>query len=390
MNKDVKIRNEEILLIGLSRLTFSKELTQKIQDLIMAVTDWEYFVSLANEHGIAALVFHNLENLGFLPMLPENCVKSLRNYLMLSISRNAFHKTALEESLGLLNKAGIKVVLLKGYALEMTVYGDAGLRQMTDVDILIDRSDYIKARSIFISGGYESLPVKSGFHKPIMAWTGKHLPSLLKNGASVDIHLELFAGKRNDLTKQLYDTSKEIRIDRETAFIPAPQLFFLYLVKHLTHHEIRNESQLRLYTDLVVMIEKYREEIINYDLLSNAMKARMSKILAQRLEPLRDLWSIPFPDWVGDFINRWLSPDAINKFVFFLKSPKNNKLDRPGHAYRTTLKEIPGFHRKILFILGDIFPTMTFMKKRYKCKSSWKALIHYPHRFGKLFYLLKK
>ncbi|MCJ7446403.1 MAG: nucleotidyltransferase family protein [Bacteroidales bacterium] len=390
MNKDVKIRVEEILLIGLSRLTFSKELALKIQDLIMAVTDWEYFISLANEHGIAALVFHNLENLGSLPLLPGNCVKSLRNFLMLSISRNAFHKTALEESLGLLNRAGIKVVLLKGFALEMTVYGDAGLRQMTDVDILIDRLDCIKARRILMTGGYDSLPVKSGFHKPIMAWTGKHLPSLLKNGVSVDIHLELFAGKRNDLTKQLYTTSKEIRIDRETAFIPAPQLFFLYLVKHLNHHEIRHESQLRLYVDLVALIEKYKEEIINYDLLSNALKAGMSKILARRLEPLRDLWEIPFPDWVDDFINRWFSPDSINKFVFFLKSPKNNKLDRPGHAYRTTLKEIPCIHRKILFILGDIFPTISFMKERYKCKSRWKALFHYPIRLGKLLYLFKK
>jgi len=241
-----------------------------------------------------------------------------------------------------------------------------------------------------MAGGYDSSPVKSGFHKSIMAWTGKHLPSLLKNGASIDIHVELFAGKRNNLTKLLYDNSKEIRINRETAFIPAPQLSFLYLVKHLNHHEIRNESQLRLYADLVVLIEKYREEIINYDLLSNAMKAGMSKILAWKLELLRNLWEIPFPDLVDDFINRWSSPDSINKFVFFLKSPKNNKLDRPGYSYRTILKEIPGINRKILFILGDLFPTITFMKQRYKCNSVWKALIHYPHRFGKLLYFFKK
>jgi hypothetical protein len=390
MRNNIKIRNEEILLLGLSRLTFSKELTQKIHDLITSITDWTYFTYLANEHGISALVFHNLEKLGFLALLPDSTVKILHNFLMLSISRNAFHKTALEESLGLLNRAGIKVVLLKGFALEMTVYGDAGLRQMTDVDILIDRHDYIKARSILMANGYDSLPVKSGFHKPIIAWTGKHLPSILKNGVSVDIHLELFPAKKNNLTKQILDTSEEIKIDRETAYIPAPQLFFLFLVKHLHHHEIRNESQLRLYADLVVLIEKYREEILNYDLLSNALNAGISKILARILEPLRNLLGVPFPDWIDDFINRWYSSDSINRFVFFLKSPKNNKQEFPGHLYRATIKEIPGIHRKALFILGDIFPTISFMKERYKCKSPWKALLYYPLRLGKMFYLFIK
>jgi hypothetical protein len=50
-------------------------------------------------------------------------------------------------------------------------------------------------------------------------------------------------------------------IKSEKTFIPEFRLFSL--VKHLWFHEINNESQLRLYTDLVVLIEKYGEKIIN-------------------------------------------------------------------------------------------------------------------------------
>jgi hypothetical protein len=53
---------------------------------------------------------------------------------------------------------------------------------------------------------------------------------------------------------------------------PSPQIFFLYLVKHLWQHEMNNESQLRLYTDLVVLIEKHYDEILNYNLLKYASK----------------------------------------------------------------------------------------------------------------------
>jgi len=390
MKNELEIRDEEILLLGLCRLHFSDELTEKLRGLVKTVSDWEYFVSLANQHGISALVFRNLDHLGLLSSVPDKQAGTLRNSQMLSVSRNAFHLSAIEEILGLLNEEGIKVVLLKGFALEMTVFGNAGLRQMTDVDILIDRKDYVKAHSILMRNGYDSMPVKSGFHRPIVAWTGKHLPSLLKNGTSVDIHLELFPGKRNDLTKLLFDTSAEIMIDRERAYVPSPQLFFLYLVRHLYSHEIRNESQLRLYTDLVVLIEHYRDEIINYDLISNASKAGLSQILAWRLEPLRDLWGIPFPGWVDDFIDKWFNPDSINKFVFFLKSPKNNKAKNPGQIYRLAIKEIPGIHRKLLFILGDLFPTIRFIRERYGCKSNLKAVFYYPVRLGKLFWLVRR
>jgi hypothetical protein len=390
MKKELDIRNEEILLLGLCRLSFTKAQTGKIKELIKRVSDWDYFATLANEHGVVALIFHNLKELGFLSQVPDKITATLNNSLMSNLSRNAFHTSVILEILRILNEENIKTVLLKGLALEFLVYGNSGLRQMTDIDILVDRSNHKKVRKILIENGYVSLPVKSLFHLPIIAYSGKHLPSLLKNGASIDIHLELFAGKKNVLTKLLYDNSSEIRINERYAHIPRPQLFFLYLVKHLYSHEINNESQLRLYADLVVLIEKYREEIINYDLLTYAAKAGMSQILAWRLEPLRDLWGITFPDWIDDFIDKWYNPDSINKFVFFLKNPKKHSSSTNAIIYRNTIHEIPGIHRKILFVLGDILPTLTFMKQRYKCNSKLKALLYYPHRLGKILWLVMR
>lgn len=390
MTDELIIRDEEILLLGLSRLAFPGDLTGKISDLVKRINDWDYFSGLANEHGIAALAGLNLERLGLSGNVPEKAYSVLRNALMMSISRNAFHLSSIEELLALFNKEGIKVILLKGLALELTIYGNSGLRQMTDVDILVDKDQYLRARNILMQFGYDSMPVKSGFHRPIMAWTGKHLPAMLKNGTSVDIHIELFAGKKNKLTKVLIDTSSEINVDREKAWIPSPQLHFLFLVKHLYSHELSNESQLRLYTDLVVLLEGHYEEIINEGLIDNAAKAGLSKILAWKLEPLRDLWGISFPAWLNDFIDKRFNPGTINSFVFFLKSPKNNPPRGKALAYRYKIKEIPGIHRKVLFLLGDIFPSLSFMKERYKCKSGFKALFYYPHRFGKIFWLFRR
>ena len=389
MKSEVRISDEEHLLLELCRLEFSDEQINRIKSLLAVITDWPYFSNLANEHGVAALVWYNLEKYQLHSEIPEAAVYFLKCTLMRSLGRNTFNTESMGEVLRLLNAENIKIVILKGLALENSVYGNQGLRQMSDVDILINRDECIKARKILFRNGYVSLPVKSFFHKLILAYYGKHLPSLIKNGTSVEIHHELFGGRKNLMTKMLYNSSYMLEIKGEKAWFPQPQIFFLYLVKHLWLHEMNNESQLRLYTDLIVLIEKHNYEILNYNLLKCASDAGMSEILAWHLEPLRDIWSVSFPGWLNDFIDKWHNEDFIDRFFFFLRSPKNNPPGDKSGFYRHILADIPGFHRKFLFILGDLFPTVSFMKNRYKCKSTWKVLLYYPHRLGKVLWLLK-
>ena len=51
-----------------------------------------------------------------------------------------------------LRKAGIKHILLKGMALEHTLYGSKGLRQMTDCDILIKSEEAAESLGSFTKG----------------------------------------------------------------------------------------------------------------------------------------------------------------------------------------------------------------------------------------------
>jgi hypothetical protein len=389
LNSRVDIRDEEILLLGLCRLSFDAEKKVMLTALAENLQDWSYFTALAQKHGVSALVYNNLEELGFLRLLPQENRDILHGSLMISVSRNALQIKGASEAINLLNRENIKAVLLKGLALEISVYGNRGIRQMTDVDVLVSPDDCLKAAKILTDGGFISHPVKSVLHRPILKYIGKHLPTLSKEVFSIEIHHELFSAGKNKLTKRLYEGSYEATLNNNKVFIPRPQLFFLYLIKHLHLHEMNNESQLRLYADLAVMIENHADEIIRQDLLVLAAEAGMSEILAWKLEPLRDLWGISFPRWMNDFIDKWYNPDSINKFIFFLQSPKGNPAVNTSLLYRNTIKEIPGIHRKMLYVLGDLFPTFGFMKKRYGCRSNFHALLYYPLRLGKLWLLIK-
>jgi len=152
---------------------------------------------------------------------------------------------------------------------------------------------------------------------------------------------------------------------------------------------MNNESQLRLYPDLIVLIEKHPDEIINNDLLILASRAGLTEVHAMHLEPLRDFWGVIFPWFINNFIDKWYNPDAINKFIFFLSSPKDNPPIDKSVFYRKIIKDIPGLHRKFLYVLGDLLPPLSFMKNRYKCDSTLKVLFYYPHRVGKILWLFR-
>jgi len=155
MSIELNIREEERLLIKLCRLDFSDEHLKKIRLLIAGIKDWDYFRTLANAHGVAALVWHNLEKHNLNSAIPNDVAIILRGSFLQSLSRNTFNTESLAKALRLLNAEKIKTILLKGMALENSIYGNAGLRQMSDVDILISRSDCLRARNILIQNSYE-------------------------------------------------------------------------------------------------------------------------------------------------------------------------------------------------------------------------------------------
>ena len=390
MIKKTDIVAEDYFLISLCRLEFTDSMKEFIGNSILTIKDWDYVCYMANWHGIAALVYYNLERFGLLEIIPPKNREYLKGRLLMSVTRNAFNTESIVKTLKLLDREGIKTVLIKGMSLELSVYGNRGLRQMSDADVLMTKDDCIRAKNILSVNGYGSLPVKSWFHKLIYTDVGKHLPSLIKEGFSFELHHELFRRGDGTSTMWLYNTSKVIFINGEQAYIPSPLAGFIYLVRHLSLHETKNESQLRLYTDLAVLLDKFPDEILNNDLIERSIKAGIADILACRLMILREFWHINFTDQINSFIEKYAKKEFIGIFLFFIKSPKDNKITDNAMLYRHQIGEVGGFSKKILFILGDLFPSLSFMKKRYNCGNKFNAIFYYPHRLGKLYYLIKK
>jgi hypothetical protein len=325
------------LLLLLCRYPCDKSNRETLSKLIREVNDWHKAAELINAHGIIALAAYNIKESGLEKEIPVNIMTILENGYRQSIARNTWLTERWKEVNTILGNAGIKHVLLKGMALEHTLYGSRGLRQMNDNDILIKRGDSLKAWYLLQENGFTHELIKSPLHKKILPDIGKHLPTLYKNGYAIEIHHKLFEPlSSGELTNtDPFDNAVEIFISGTKAFILPGELQKMHLLKHFEKHSSEGKNQLRLYADIILLDQTS---------------------------------TLEFPD------------------IFFNNLQQKNISVYQKAAYRINIKAIPAKNR-FRYIIGDIFPSVKWMKQRYKC-NSLNTLIYYPFRVGKLFWLI--
>ncbi|MEA1886971.1 MAG: nucleotidyltransferase family protein [Bacteroidota bacterium] len=383
MNNPISnLKQEENLLLKLCRLLFNDDQKSTINELVTGINDWDYFTKLANEHGIVSLVFYNLVQLDLTSSIPESSRNTLQALHLQSLARNTFLIEKYIELKENLDEIGIEPVVLKGMALEPSIYGNKVLRQMTDIDLYIPGKDEcLKAWNHLVNYGCKPKPLKSPIYKKILADFGKHMPDLYKDGISIDLHHGLFD---NDYPINTIGIST----DKLKLKIPTYDIHFLFLAKHLSDHELRGESQLRLYIDLLQIIIKTELNFTSTNITNLAEKSGLKTILIEKLFLLHKFWLVPVKEDILNQLTDKQKSRATDMFLSFLRNPKGRSGTNKGTNYRKTLRNIPTLRKKFIFIIGDLFPSLTFMQNRYSTKTRIGACLYYPLRLGKLLLLL--
>ena len=320
------------LLLLLCFYPYDERNRKYLLKLIGEITDWDNLIRLINAHGIIALATYNIKEAKLEHSVPAESMRILENGYLQSIVRNTWLTKCWKEVNTILSDAGIKHVLLKGMALEHTLYESKGLRQMTDNDILLKKEDALKAWYILQQHGFRHELLKSPLHKKIMLDIGKHLPCLYKNGYALEIHHNIFV--KNFIDDAFTDTI-EITIDNTQAFILSEKNQLRHLVNHFYCHAEGGSVQFRQYADILL----------------------------------------------SDKGTKVVMPEQ-----FITNPQQGEKIKYRKAAYKINIMSIPARSR-IRYLLGDIFPSVKWMKKRHKC-NALKALWHYPMRIGKLLWLV--
>ncbi len=381
---DLNLSTEEKLLLTLSNLTFTEKQKSEIVKLVSEEISWPDFIKLANDHGISALVCNNLKELSLINIVPEQETTFLEGAYLKSLSRNTILLEKFLELQSILEDAGISPVLIKGMAMELTAWGNMGLRQMNDIDLYVEPDKALDAWKLLKTMGYVSLPMKSRLHHRFLMLIGKHLPELHKDGISFEIHHNLF--RRLETGDRRPESINSFKLDVEDYHCNIPEIntHFLFLIEHLAYHEKQGEAQIRQYMDLCQLITQRTHDVKKSGILELAEEYSLTDSLLSKFYQLHIFWGMSLPEEVQQQISNKQKQEALDVFLKFLRQPKGHA--SPGHEqeYRKIVKLIPGFGNKILYTIGDFFPSLSFMKQRYNTLTRFTAFFYYPIRLLKI------
>lgn len=153
MPEQPKYTGEAELILICSQYPIESCKYGRIKYLLQTRLQWDYIISISSRHGVTPLLCWNLRT-NFPEYVPQNVLTHLFKKFYNNTVRNHALIGELLRILDLLELNDISAVAYKGPAMAEYLYRHVALRESSDLDILIKRSDLDRARSILESLGY--------------------------------------------------------------------------------------------------------------------------------------------------------------------------------------------------------------------------------------------
>jgi hypothetical protein len=158
---------------------------------------------------------------------------------LLTAARNVRLMHLLERLATVFNDAGVPLMVLKGAALNLTLYDDPGQRPMDDLDLLVRPADVQRATELLLaSGSLHGEPLVREdffprFHYEREFRAGSIYPT------KIDLHVRPFRPLRYSRLipeHALWDEATEQRIGRAAVLVPSAEDMLLHLAVHSAVH----------------------------------------------------------------------------------------------------------------------------------------------------------
>lgn len=139
-----------------------------VVDLAATVLDWDGVIAMARDQAVLAWLARALNGRG-----PPEAAAKVRAATVADAARALGQLRLLGTLTQAFADADIAVLPYKGPALSLQLYGDVALRHSTDLDLVVAKTDYVRARAVLCALG---LPSRRGHtahqERALFSWLG--------------------------------------------------------------------------------------------------------------------------------------------------------------------------------------------------------------------------
>jgi hypothetical protein len=370
----------------------------RIRGLLAQPLDWPLVQEKAAFHGVAPLVYYQLNHLSgnfdHSPLsthdsrVPHGTLEFFRQAYYKNLARNLTLLQELKKILNALNNHGIRVMLLKGAALAETLYKNPALRPMSDLDLLVRKEDLAQAERELLDLGY--CPLRIEFSGWWAERFGGERFYVKRAGFPiyVDIHWNIATpsvkvgnDRRQAEIDRVWDEARPTRVGGVDTCSMAVEDQILHTAVHLAAHHL--DFRLIWLKDICELTHQYQGRIDWERIVEKARYLRLGGPIYSCFQCARQWSEAPIPEEVLSGLRP--SDNGLETKVHNLLIC----MDGEGRGFLEHFYHylsIPGIGDKGLFLFGAILPGVAYLRNRYQIPRSRMVYLYYLYRPGYVFY----
>lgn len=279
----------------------------------MTATEMEQLLSAAVAQGVGPLFWHNLNRTDFDPTVFPEVSKRFAQLCESNLLRNTRHYQELWRLTTILAEENIPVILLKGIYLADTVYDNIGLREMSDIDLLVREADLPRITGILLNLGYTQ-ERSASLDAAIQVL--RHLPRFTnKQNVAMEIHWHITKKSEPQTidAEALWNRSRPVTVAGCHARCLSPEDLLLHLCLHAAYQHNFTFGLKPLY-DIAATTEKFRHVLDWQAIINRGIAWRMNKGLYLALRLAKELLAAD----VDAEVIRCLAPRDMDERIYRL------------------------------------------------------------------------
>ena len=384
----MKLSNENIFFLETIKCLCNKSDFSRLEEVSHKVEDWNSFERSAINNNFGGLFYKLFVDSHKQNLIPDSVLNKFKSVYFKCLSRNISIYATFNKIIDLFFQNNIQIIALKGIYLAEFLFKDIGLRQLSDIDLLIKADDTEKCCDLLINAGYTFTFKSKKINILRQSHIDKHLPPFSKNGITIELHTRLNTTIQsyNIDVKECFERSVLTNINGIETFVLCPEDLAIHLLVHIDNHFKAGKITLNYFYDIVLLLN-YFSDSFNWKAFEDTCKKyNCYEIVFGYLILVNKYFNINIPP---DIFNNAKLTDNIkieNKFIIYINNEGINENENKVIPNIQSISKISGFSNKLFYLYGDLFPTKKFMIRNYKITNTKFVYFYYVLRIYKGIY----
>lgn len=306
--------------------------------------------------------------------VPPGVIAQLQQTYLKTMTRSMLLYDAFREIAIKFNDKDIRAVALKGIYLAEHLYPKIGVRQFSDIDLLVNPDDVKTVLEIMEGLGFRM--TEPAFGEAVSeVFESAHLRPLVRKGVSVEVHTRLHG------PTQSYRLNEREMAQRAVATTINGQPFrvfelhdlLIHLCLHLDKHFNGSHMQLYSWADIAYLLFQRGNEI-DFDLLWNRCRDyNAEKEVRKILELTHAVFGAPLPD-----AENWKMTASIEQLTRHLDDRVSHESGTQTHLF--FIRKIKSPLGKLNYLREVLLPGKKLMLRSYNIRNERFYWLWYPYR----------